>query len=121
MRIRIVRAGLFLLFTVLLAVVVPFQSTLCAELAVRNTSEIKTNEIKEHSEKLRQRPTPASPSRKEDRKPEPRGPLPKIFQRDLTALHAACASTDAAHPSSQSDANCVRERHAPAVLQVYRH
>ncbi|MCX2732344.1 hypothetical protein OOZ19_19060 [Saccharopolyspora sp. NFXS83] len=121
MRTRIVRAGLFLLFTVLLAVVVPFQSTLCAELAVRNTSEIKTNEIKEHSEKLRQRPMSASPSRREDRKPEPFGPLPKVFQQDLAARHAPCASSEAVHPISQPGANCVRERHAPAVLQVYRH
>ncbi len=121
MRIKIVRAGLFLLFTVLLAVVVPFQSTLCAELSMRNTSEIKTNEIKEHSEKVRQRLSAASSSRRDDRTPDPRGPLPKIFQQDLTALHDVCASGAASFPSSQPDADCVRKRHAPAVLQVYRH
>ncbi|MEU6129168.1 hypothetical protein ABZ805_08335 [Saccharopolyspora sp. NPDC047091] len=121
MRIRIVRAGLFLLFTVLLAVVVPFQSTLCAELAVRNTSEIKTNEIKEHSEKVRQRPAATSPSRRETRTPDPREPLPRSFREDLAARHAPLGSRLGGHPCSQRDAHCVRERHAPAVLQVYRH
>ncbi|MFR9731904.1 hypothetical protein ACL03H_21960 [Saccharopolyspora sp. MS10] len=121
MRTRMVRAGLFLLFTVLLAVVVPFQSTLCAELAVRNTSEITTNELKEHSEKLRQRIAAASPSRREQRAPEPRGPLPKVFQRDLAARHQPCASRGSVHAGPQPREDCARLRHAPAVLQVYRH
>lgn len=121
MRIRIVRAGVFLLFTVLLAVVVPFQSTLCAELAVRNTSEIKTNEIKEHSEKLRQRPAASSPSRREVREPDLRELLPRAFREDLTARHTPAPSRSGGHACSQRDAQCVRERHAPAVLQVYRH
>lgn len=120
MKVRIVRAGLFLLFSVLVAVVSPLQPTLASDLTMRNPAEVKS-EVKETRDtgKLRQRAASEDGTRRERRTPDRGAPLPNGLQAGpgwrqdpfITALRGR----------TKPHEDAARNRHAPATLQVYRH
>lgn len=121
MGIRIVRTGLFLLFAVLISVVVPLQPAMSADLAMRNPM-VPKSEIKEHIEKLRQRPAAATAARRETRTPDPGAPLPSGVRSGFVApFLQQQLTTSPAGLRRNPDHEAVRRRHAPAALQVFRH
>lgn len=117
---RLVRAGLFLIFAVLLGIGTPVQPALSAELAMR--SEIKT-QVTEHrdGENLRQRPASAVPSRSERRRLDRTDLLPKGMQPEVLAKRLESIGVQRSLAFADPAVEHARSRHAPAALQIYRH
>lgn len=121
-----VRAGLFVLFVALLALLAPLQTAAGVGATSRTTPAETSSSYSplEHREKeTRERLSKlAAQSRSEEHADEQRVPLPANLQ---TCGHRPMDDSprwwgrDAAETTPSHD--CVRNRHSPASLQVYRH
>ncbi|GAA2802505.1 hypothetical protein [Saccharopolyspora taberi] len=115
-----VRAGIFLLFVVLLAVVGPQSSAVAGPVAqsAPSTSEEK-NEHRE-SQKHRER-LPGITFHRRDFEPAERGhrPLPGSMQHGVADRLRPLAVPPSRN--SKPHEKCFRELHSPAALQVFRH
>lgn len=119
---QIARAGLFLLFVVVLAALGPVDAAVAGPVPGVATHEHKPDPKEQRdSEKLRDRlPKPAAPSRRhEARHANDRRPLPALVRREQDSSRLLRAR----FPDSGSEAyhEHVRLRHSPGMLQVVRH
>ncbi|GAA0522126.1 hypothetical protein GCM10011581_34660 [Saccharopolyspora subtropica] len=118
---QITRAGLFLLFALVLAMLVPAQSAVEAGSVRTGSAESQTETEQRDSEKLRERlPSVALNRRSYVRREDRREPLPPELQHpDVVAGWPRIGKI----PNTGSGPHhaYAKLRHSPAALQVIRH
>ena len=121
---RIMRAGLFLLFVVLLTVLGPLQAgalpgPACSPTPAPSNSEEKNEHREGH--KLRERLPGIAHHRRAVEPADPgHKPLPWTMQPGVGDA-AGAAPADPALRTAKPHEKCFRELHSPAALQVFRH
>jgi hypothetical protein len=119
----IAKAGLFLLFAAVLALLTPLQVSAETSASLRNGASESKSEGSQHRdcEKLRERLPGIPASRRQEIDPK-RRPLPNELQNasDTDGYSPLALARGAGRMARPSD-ECSRSRHSPAALQVYLH
>lgn len=116
------RAVSFLLFAVALVVLAPLQGSAGATTASKATSAGSgvERQVPSQAEDILDRTPGLGSPRRVGAEPGPSHPLPQSLPTDpLRALQNGLAGI--APPRDAFDGDTARSRHAPALLQVYRH